>query len=63
MTVGKAERWENRFRGGGRYSLEDQWKEVWWHAGLGLLCLSDGGGNSVYQAQGEWVVCFCTEKH
>lgn len=27
------------------------------HAGLGLLCLSDGGGNNVCTAQGEWVAC------
>lgn len=27
------------------------------HAALGLSCLSDGGGNNVYQAQGEWVGC------
>lgn len=27
------------------------------YAGLGLSCLSDGGGNNVYQAQSEWVGC------
>jgi len=27
------------------------------HAGLGLSCLSDGGGNNVYKVQGEWVAC------
>lgn len=27
------------------------------HACLGLSYLSDGGGNNVYQAQGEWVGC------
>lgn len=27
------------------------------HSGLGLLCLSDRGGNNVHKAQGECVAC------